>query len=1236
MHDPSPPLDASTVTQPSPTATTEEWVTDTGDQPQHCSPAVGSHLYLGGLGSAVTALDSDTGDEAWTRDRAGALSDSSPAVADGTVYIGSGGGVLYALTESSGDVRWKHATNSAIVSSPTVAGDTVYVGTNDGRVLALGTSGGAVEWGVSVGAAVYSRPAVGDGAVAVTTSDGRVVALEAGDGGERWSADTDVDLMHSSPTVSDGLVYVAADRVYAWDANTRELQWAESYSGNTAASPVVASGAVYVGGAGGVSAFDATTGTTNWSVETEAPVETAPAVAGDSVVAAAGDGTVWIIDAETGSVSPGTTVGSAVRGSMSNGADAVYLWTADGQLRKLRVDGNSYPDKQRWSDPATWDGEKPGQDDAVEITEEMDVVLDESPPELEGIHIDGGTLTFARQDLAVTTGYIVVTDGGRLQIGTEDEPFEQEATITLTGEDDIGSAAVPTEHCGVKTVCSLGGKLSIHGAVEGPTWTNLAATAEAGAETLTLNESVDWEVGGEIVVTASSYDPALAERRTITAVNGTTVELDEPLEFQHYGEMQYYGENDQYRLDERAEVMHLSRNVLIQGDEASENDRFGGHVIAMNQHHDEQMRRANDGEDFLDLWEEMDNDESLVPEIDGVEFNRMGQEGVMGRYPFHWHTYGDASGSYVSNSSFHNSYQRGVTVHGTQNVRLENNVAFNVVGHCYFLEDGTEWNNEITNNIGALVKSFSSEEQQLQARSDAFPSVFWWSHPDNRFVDNVAAGAYGFGFWLESKPHPTGLTATDKLQLSEGVPKDDDVSFGTFSNNTAHSTMNPSHSADGPPLKNDVKNPGGIGLMVGGNLHSEGRDDAWFKGAEHTNPDGPRCDFTNNTYYYNDGAGVWMNSQHSYTRSVNSTFADNGLGGRWGVAHEEGNVFIALSDNPGNPGKRGTGLVDGEGINHVDIETLRKWEKQVGRSLPTKRHQMLLGKNGVEDFEGQIPITGMDWQYDGAITKDNVFINYNDREHFNAGAMTMPSNGKAFVTLTSEMVDSTEPYMPHSGGETVFRDIDGTLTGTGEYTEIRQDSGKDKSTSALLDETCTKCEDRARWDDSGNHRFYYLCTSTTAEFERIRVDGDSTSVTHRESGLEVGAELPAASYEIDETVSEEVYFRINQMSTDHEWVFALDAPSPLNADPVDTDHQASLDDSRWVTRVTSKAEFDSTAEKFVTLYYDEETGTEYVKLRGNASYDKAVDEFYYYNMGQKPAPARFWGSYRVKLEVADK
>ena len=33
---------------------------------------------------------------------------------------------------------------------------------------------------------------------------------------------------------------------------------------------------------------------------------------------------------------------------------------------------------------------------------------------------------------------------------------------------------------------------------------------------------------------------------------------------------------------------------------------------------------------------------------------------------------------------------RAVTIHATQNVLVKDNVAFNITGHCYFLEDGRD------------------------------------------------------------------------------------------------------------------------------------------------------------------------------------------------------------------------------------------------------------------------------------------------------------------------------------------------------------------------------------------------------------------------------------------------------------------------------------------------------------------------------------------------------------------
>ena len=62
------------------------------------------------------------------------------------------------------------------------------------------------------------------------------------------------------------------------------------------------------------------------------------------------------------------------------------------------------PAASRWSDPATWPDKKvPAKDDVVTIEQDMNVILDVSPPPLHGIKLNG-TLSFAdNKDLELTT-----------------------------------------------------------------------------------------------------------------------------------------------------------------------------------------------------------------------------------------------------------------------------------------------------------------------------------------------------------------------------------------------------------------------------------------------------------------------------------------------------------------------------------------------------------------------------------------------------------------------------------------------------------------------------------------------------------------------------------------------------------------------------------------------------------------------------------------------------------------
>ncbi len=93
------------------------------------------------------------------------------------------------------------------------------------------------------------------------------------------------------------------------------------------------------------------------------------------------------------------------------------------------VDAAQQPAKaRRWSDPATWPHHKvPVAGDLVDIPKDRNVLLDVSPPALNGVTIHG-KLSFAdKSDLELTTEWIMLH--GELEVGTEAKPHTHKATI---------------------------------------------------------------------------------------------------------------------------------------------------------------------------------------------------------------------------------------------------------------------------------------------------------------------------------------------------------------------------------------------------------------------------------------------------------------------------------------------------------------------------------------------------------------------------------------------------------------------------------------------------------------------------------------------------------------------------------------------------------------------------------------------------------------------------------------
>jgi cell surface hyaluronidase len=495
----------------------------------------------------------------------------------------------------------------------------------------------------------------------------------------------------------------------------------------------------------------------------------------------------------------------------------------------------------KWSSPATWQGKLPVAGAQVRIPAGQTILLDTSPPPLKSLIIEG-TLICEEKDLALSANWILVDSGGALQCGTQQQPFQHHFVITLTGNN-------PNENIlnmGTKLLGVAGGRLDLHGQAK-VSWVHLAATAEAGASQLLLDEPVNWGKGDRIVIASTDFDPLHAEEFVIKAVSGNKITLNQPLQYMHWGQIQTFAGQI---VDERAEVGLLSHNIVVQGDASSVQNGFGGQSMFMR---------------------------GSTIHIEGVEFYHMGQFKHLARYPVHWHLAGDAPGDYIQYSSVDHSFNRCITIHGTNDLLVRENVTFDTIGHCYFMEDGTEHNNLLEYNLGVATLDPPSGMNLLP--SDVRPATFWITNPDNYFIGNVAAGSQAQGFWFALPEHPTGLESNRTDVWPRQTP------LGLFTENVAHSNEETGLFVDDGP------NPDGT---VDGYYYAPVKTPGNYSSAP------VNAFFQNFTAYKQSFLGVWMRGYNLHLKGA--ILADNGDGAIFACngAFLEDSLVVGVTANAGS------------------------------------------------------------------------------------------------------------------------------------------------------------------------------------------------------------------------------------------------------------------------------------------------------------------------------------------------
>jgi hypothetical protein len=295
----------------------------------------------------------------------------------------------------------------------------------------------------------------------------------------------------------------------------------------------------------------------------------------------------------------------------------------------------------RWSALTTWRyQEPPVAGDFVQIPQGQAVLLDVDTPVLSFLLIQG-VLVFEEKDLHLQSEYIYV-QGGQLSVGSESRPFTHKATITLHGDrwtsielphygskvlvngpinyqmkDGLGSVRFnPALGSGVDPSTLQNfysdawdgrGRLDLHGLPRVRTWTKVDSSAAAGDSSVVTSEEVDFAPGDEVVI-SSHRTWSETERRIVASLGADkrTVTFTEPLSFPHVSERHTYEGHSE--VDMRYEIGLLTRNVVVQGDDNSYKQQFGGHIMSLS---------------------------NAIMRVENIEMRHMGQSNNLGRYNIH-------------------------------------------------------------------------------------------------------------------------------------------------------------------------------------------------------------------------------------------------------------------------------------------------------------------------------------------------------------------------------------------------------------------------------------------------------------------------------------------------------------------------------------------------------------------------------------------------------------------------
>eukprot|EP00931_Biecheleriopsis_adriatica_P054763 TRINITY_DN32266_c0_g1_i1.p1 TRINITY_DN32266_c0_g1~~TRINITY_DN32266_c0_g1_i1.p1 ORF type:complete len:1098 (+),score=130.59 TRINITY_DN32266_c0_g1_i1:50-3343(+) len=331
-----------------------------------------------------------------------------------------------------------------------------------------------------------------------------------------------------------------------------------------------------------------------------------------------------------------------------------------------------------------------------------------------------GTLEWdqEKEGLELRASYILVSDRGHLKLGTPENPMMKSARIFIK----LGTQAHP--QFGDRFLAGQGtGRIDIHGRRLAFTWTLLSQDAD-NTSNLRLKQdprSMGWQLNDRIGITTTSR--GTSSEHVIVAMSSHSITVEPQVEGSHWGGQR----NIEGRYFEMAaEVVNLERSVVITGSDDISGQGF--HTLMT-------------GTGYM--------------KVSYTRIEKCGQLNRMGRYCLHFHLMGRCPHCQFQGNAVLNAKQVGITIHGTHQALVDQNIIWDAKAVGIYVEDGDESNNTISRNV-VICTGFGRCATHWVAGDQHFSAGIMLIGMTNDVVGNRVVGHLN-GFWTPGLSRGFGL-----------------------------------------------------------------------------------------------------------------------------------------------------------------------------------------------------------------------------------------------------------------------------------------------------------------------------------------------------------------------------------------------------------------------------------------------------------------------------------------------